>query len=85
MKKLIIELPFSGFYGSFHEYHIDNTIEYLSNDCSDDSLSAEQVDILKDQYAIYLLRSGRMCAAGLNLKNIDYVADSIAEVIKATA
>jgi len=48
-------------------------------------LSAEQVDILKDQYAIYLLRSGRMCAAGLNLKNIDYVADSIAEVIKATA
>ena len=48
-------------------------------------LSAEQVDILKDQYAIYLLRSGRMCAAGLNLKNIDYVANSIAEVIKATA
>ena len=48
-------------------------------------LSAEQVDMLKDQYAIYLLRSGRMCAAGLNLKNIDYVADSIAAVIKATA
>ncbi len=47
-------------------------------------LSAEQVDILKDQYAIYLLRSGRMCAAGLNLNNIDYVANSIAEVIKAT-
>lgn len=48
-------------------------------------LSAEQVDILKHQYAIYLLRSGRMCAAGLNLNNIDYVANSIAEVIKATA
>jgi aromatic-amino-acid transaminase len=48
-------------------------------------LSAEQVDILKDQYAIYLLRSSRMCAAGLNLKNIDYVANSIAAVIKATA
>ena len=48
-------------------------------------LTAEQVDILKDQYAIYLLRSGRMCAAGLNLKNIDYVATSVVEVIKATA
>ncbi|NNG99714.1 amino acid aminotransferase [Acinetobacter sp. ANC 5414] len=48
-------------------------------------LTAEQVDILKDQYAIYLVRSGRMCAAGLNLNNIDYVAESIAEVIKATA
>lgn len=48
-------------------------------------LTAEQVDILKDQYAIYLVRSGRMCAAGLNLSNINYVAESIAEVIKATA
>ncbi len=48
-------------------------------------LTAEQVDILKDKYAIYLVRSGRMCAAGLNLKNIDYVADSVAEVIKATS
>ena len=48
-------------------------------------LTAEQVDILKDQYAIYLVRSGRMCAAGLNLSNIDYVAESIAEVIKTTA
>ena len=48
-------------------------------------LTAEQVDILKDKYAIYLVRSGRMCAAGLNLNNIDYVAESIAAVIKATA
>ena len=48
-------------------------------------LSAEQVDILKDQYGIYLVRSGRMCAAGLNLSNIDYVAESMAAVIKATA
>ena len=48
-------------------------------------LSAEQADLLKNQYAIYLLRSGRMCVAGLNLSNIHYVADSIAEVIKATA
>lgn len=48
-------------------------------------LSAEQADLLKNKYAIYLLRSGRMCVAGLNLSNIDYVAESIAEVIKATA
>ena len=48
-------------------------------------LTGEQVDILKDTYGIYLVRSGRMCAAGLNLNNIDYVADSIAEVLKATA
>ena len=48
-------------------------------------LTGEQVDLLKDKYGIYLVRSGRMCAAGLNLKNIDYVASSVAEVLKATS
>lgn len=48
-------------------------------------LTAAQVDQMKDQYGIYLVRSGRMCVAGLNLNNIDYVADSIASVIQATA
>ena len=48
-------------------------------------LTAEQVDILKDKYGIYLVRSGRMCAAGLNLSNIDVVAKAFAEVLKATA
>ena len=48
-------------------------------------LTATQVDTLKDTYGIYLLRSGRMCAAGLNLNNIDYVAQSIVDVIKASA
>ena len=48
-------------------------------------LTADQVDQLKDQYGIYLVRSGRMCVAGLNLNNIDYVAVSIASVIQATA
>ncbi|MGE8541161.1 MAG: aromatic amino acid transaminase, partial [Acinetobacter sp.] len=46
-------------------------------------LTAAQVDQLKDQYGIYLVRSGRMCVAGLNLSNIDYVADSFAKVIQA--
>lgn len=48
-------------------------------------LTAEQVDILKEKYGIYLVRSGRMCAAGLNLNNIDTVAKAFAEVLKATA
>lgn len=44
-------------------------------------LTAEQVDALRDDYAIYLLRSGRMCVAGLNQKNVYYVAESIAKVL----
>ena len=47
MNNLIIELPFSGFYGSFHEHYIDNTIEYLSDDYNEDSLSAEQVETIE--------------------------------------
>lgn len=45
-------------------------------------LTSEQVDMLKQQYGIYLIRSGRMCTAGLNLSNIDYVAEAIAAVIQ---
>ena len=45
-------------------------------------LTADQVDLLKQHYGIYLVRSGRMCTAGLNLSNIDYVAESMAAVIK---
>ena len=47
MNKLIIELPFSGFYHSMHDFYIDNTIECLSDDCNEDSLSAEQVEMIE--------------------------------------
>ena len=45
-------------------------------------LSAAQVDVLREQYGVYLIRSGRMCVAGLNEKNVAVVADSIAKVLK---
>ncbi|MEB3753929.1 amino acid aminotransferase [Acinetobacter sp. MD2(2019)] len=44
-------------------------------------LTAEQVDRLREEFAIYLLRSGRMCVAGLNKNNVYYVAESIAKVL----
>ncbi len=44
-------------------------------------LSAAQVDKLRDEYGVYLIRSGRMCVAGLNEKNVAVVADSIAKVL----
>ena len=46
-------------------------------------LSPQQVDRLRDEFAVYLVGSGRMCVAGLNTRNIDYVADAMAEVLKA--
>lgn len=45
-------------------------------------LSVAEVDALRETKSIYLIRSGRICVAGLNTANIDYVAQSFAEVVK---
>jgi aromatic-amino-acid transaminase len=44
-------------------------------------LSADQVDRLREEFGVYILRSGRMCVAGLNASNVDVVADAIAKVM----
>lgn len=45
-------------------------------------LNKEQVARLQSEFAVYMVDNGRMCVAGLNTKNVDYVADAIAEVLK---
>ncbi len=45
-------------------------------------LSKEQVGRLRQEFSIYAIDSGRICIAALNQKNIDYVADAIASVIR---
>ena len=44
-------------------------------------LSAEQVDELREVHAVYLVRSGRMCVAGLNSGNVEATATAIAAVL----
>jgi aromatic-amino-acid transaminase len=44
-------------------------------------LSPEQVDVLRDKHGVYVLRSGRMCVAGLNSHNVDRVAEAMAAVL----
>ena len=45
-------------------------------------LTPQQVDRLRDEFAVYLVGSGRMCVAGLNSRNVDAVASAFAEVLK---
>jgi aromatic-amino-acid transaminase len=45
-------------------------------------LSKEQVRRLRSEYSIYTIDTGRVCIAALTSKNIDYVADAIAAVIR---
>jgi aromatic-amino-acid transaminase len=44
-------------------------------------LTAEQVDRLRDEHAVYLVRSGRMCVAGLSTSNVERVAQAFAAVL----
>jgi aromatic-amino-acid transaminase len=44
-------------------------------------LTGEQVDALREDHAVYLVRSGRVCMAGLNHATVDYVGEAIAEVV----
>jgi aromatic-amino-acid transaminase len=44
-------------------------------------LSAAQVDRLREEHAVYLVRSGRMCVAGLSTKNVERTAAAFAAVI----
>ena len=44
-------------------------------------LSAAQVDRLREEHAVYLVRSGRMCVAGLNTSNVEATAVAMAAVL----
>lgn len=44
-------------------------------------LTREQVVRLREEFAVYMIESGRVCVAALNSKNIDYSADCIGRVI----
>jgi aromatic-amino-acid transaminase len=45
-------------------------------------LTRDQVGRLRKDYSIYTIDTGRVCVAALTSKNVDYVADAIAAVIK---
>ena len=45
-------------------------------------LTVEQVEKLKADFGVYAVSTGRICVAALNTRNIDYVAEAIATVLK---
>jgi aromatic-amino-acid transaminase len=44
-------------------------------------LSPEQVDRLREAHGVYVVRSGRMCVAGLNAANVEATAAAMAAVL----
>jgi aromatic-amino-acid transaminase len=45
-------------------------------------LTRDQVRRLREEFSIYAIDTGRICVAALNSKNVDYVADAIAKVLR---
>ena len=48
-------------------------------------LTPEEMDELREKHGVYGVRNGRICIAGLNMRNVAYVAKSIAAVLKNRA
>ena len=44
-------------------------------------LTPGQVDTLREEHAVYMVRSGRVCVAGLNTKNVEPTAVAMAAVL----
>jgi aromatic-amino-acid transaminase len=44
-------------------------------------LSPDQAERLKTEFGVYILRSGRMCVAGLNTRNVEATAEAMAAVL----
>ena len=44
-------------------------------------LTGAQADRLKDEFGVYILRSGRICVAGLNTRNVEATAEAFAAVL----
>lgn len=46
-------------------------------------LTPAQVDRLRSEFGIYAVSSGRICVAALNSRNIDYVCDALAALLRS--
>jgi aspartate aminotransferase len=44
-------------------------------------LTAEQAQRLRREYSVYMLDSSRISVAGINARNLDYTAQSVAKVL----
>ena len=63
----------------------DRNFDYLTEQngmFSFTGLTPEQVERLQSKFGIYMVSNSRMCVAGLNSSNIDYVANAMVDVLK---
>ncbi|MFT7007271.1 MAG: aspartate aminotransferase [Colwellia sp.] len=70
---------------AFRQYSGDNYFDYILSQEGMFSMlpaTAEQMEILRDEYAIYGLNNGRINIASIPEQNIDYLVESVLAVIR---
>jgi aromatic-amino-acid transaminase len=83
MRLRILEMR-SQLVGALKQAAPDRNFDYLLNQrgmFSYTGLTGTQIDDLRDEFGIYLVRSGRICLSGLTTKNVARVARGIAAVM----
>jgi aromatic-amino-acid transaminase len=76
MRKLLVE--------KIRERRADFDLSYVLKQrgmFSYSGLSKPQVQALRERYSIYAIDSGRICVAALSTRNVDYVAQAVADVL----
>ncbi|KAG0190446.1 hypothetical protein DFQ28_002018 [Apophysomyces sp. BC1034] len=67
------------------EANVQRDVEFVNRQrgmFSYSGLSATQVERLREEFGIYAVSTGRICVAALNTRNLDVVANAIAQVLK---
>ncbi|NWL47468.1 aromatic amino acid aminotransferase [Pseudomonas hunanensis] len=81
MRNRMIQMR-NALYAKVKEINPELNVEYLLQQkgmFSYTGLTAEAVDNIREQHAVYLIRSGRICIAGLNESNLNAVANALAK------
>jgi aromatic-amino-acid transaminase len=65
-------------------FKTDQNFDFLNTQAgmfSFSGITEEKVNLLKNDYSIYMIKNGRICVAAINSNNIEYISDSIAAII----
>jgi aspartate/tyrosine/aromatic aminotransferase len=83
MSKRIIDMR-SALRGKLEELKAPGTWEHITSQIgmfSFTGLTPEQCDLMASRWSIYMLRSGRISMAGVNTKNVEYIAEAMNDVL----
>jgi aspartate/tyrosine/aromatic aminotransferase len=73
------------FVETLNEKGVDQDFSFITRQrgmFSFSGLNADQVKVLRDKYAIYIVGSGRINVAGMSESSMDYLCSAIADVLK---